>query len=129
LSEIIGKYIQGGSGDWLTVKNAAVGSVVDVEQVWMDDGVFPNQPVDQPPKPSLCVGGLFNGGEECQVRISKTNARRIAETLGEEWVGHRIECVLHMDYPGVGARGLIWKGVKVEAKPEPEPSQKKLKKK
>ena len=121
---VIGKYIQGGSGDWLTAKNCNIGATIDVEKIWMDEDSFPDQP------PSLCVGGAYNGGEECQVRISKTNARRIAETLGEEWIGHKIGCILHMDYHGVNARGLIWEGIKVDpAEPAEKPKkQAKIKK-
>jgi len=117
VSDIIKKYIQGGSGQWLTVNNCNIGAVVDIETMWIDEDSFPDQP------PGLCVGGVYNGAEECQVRLSKTNARRISETLGDEnWVGQKIKCVFHADYPGIKEKGLVWDGV------PPEKEQKEQKK-
>ena len=122
MSDPVADYIKGGSGDWLNVKNCNIGSIVTIQKVWIDDSFDDD---DGKPRKDLCVGGIFETtGEECQVRLSKTNARRIADALGgtsQEWIGNQIKCVLFMDYPGVNARGIIWDGIK------PEP-QKKLKK-
>jgi len=115
MSDPVADYIKGGSGDWLNVKNCNIGSTVTLQKVWIDDNFTDDE---GNPRKDLCVGGIFNNtGEECQVRLSKTNARRIAETLGgtsQEWIGNQIRCVLFMDYPGVNAKGLIWDGVKTE---------------
>jgi len=124
VSDIVENYIKGGSGAWLKTTNCAVGATVTIGDIWVDDESFKDE--DGNPRKYLCIGGTYDlSGEDCQVRLSKTNARRIAETLGdkaEQWKGAQIKCVLHMDYPGVSSRGLVWDGVK------PEAEQKKLKK-
>ena len=108
---IIKDYIEKGGGNFLTTKNCAVGATVTVVKVALDDETFDKAYI-------VCNGIYDPSGEEANVRLGIQNLKRIAETLGEDeskWVGKKLECLGYQDYPGLGQKGLLWRGMTAKA--------------
>ncbi len=104
---LIKDYIEKGGGNFLSVKNCAVGSTVTINTVSLDEETYD--------KPRIVIAGIFDKtGEECNVSLGIQNVKRVAEMLGEDeskWIGKQIQCLTHADYPGLGTKGLLWGAV------------------
>lgn len=105
---IVRKYIEEGGGNFLTVKNCPVDSTVTIKSLSLDDETFD--------KSYIVIDGIFDSsGEDCNVRLGVQNLARIAETLGDDentWPGCKLICIGTQTYPGLGTRGLLWRGLK-----------------
>lgn len=113
---IIEDYLKTAGGNWLKADNIHDGYRVKIKQVWLDDDTFD--------KSYICVGGINAQGEEVRARLGVQNVQRISETLGtnaKEWEGQYLEVIGTQNYPGVGGRGILWRGVK---KPDEKPKPK-----
>ena len=104
---IVSDYIEKAGSNFLTVKNCPVGTIMTITSVTLDDETFD--------KAYVVLAGTVPGfEEEVNYRAGVGNLKRIAETFGEDeaqWIGKQIECVVHQDYPGLGQKGLLWRGV------------------
>jgi len=110
---LIKKYIEEGGGNFLTVKNCAVGATVTIKTVNRDDETFD--------KSYIVINGIYDiNGEECNARMGVQNVERVAEVLSDDetkWPGQKIQCIAHQNYPGLGQKGLLWQGVAQGAAP------------
>ncbi|GAH72154.1 unnamed protein product [marine sediment metagenome] len=92
----------------MTVKNCAIDATVTIKGVSLDDETFD--------KSYIVINGIYDlSSEECNVRLGVQNLERIAEDLGDNettWTGQKIVCIGTQTYPGLGTRGLLWRGVK-----------------
>lgn len=106
---MIRKYIEEGGGNFLTVKNCAIDATVTIKGVSLDDETFD--------KSYIVINGIYDlSGDECNVRLGVQNLERIAEDLGDDettWSGKKIVCIGTQTYPGLGTKGLLWRGVKL----------------
>jgi len=60
---------------------------------------------------------------EYNVRLGSRNVTRIAETLGKKiWKGRQIEVISIEDFPGLGRKGILFKGV-AEGQAQPKSVQ------
>jgi len=113
---IIEDYLKSAGGNWLKAEAVHDGYRVKVGQVWKDDETFD--------KPYICVGGINAQGEDVRVRLGVQNVQRIAEVLGtnaKEWEGQYLEVIGTQAYPGMSAKGILWRGAKREpSKPKPK---------
>jgi len=104
---IVREYIEKGGGNFLTTKNCKVDATVTIKAVSLDEETFD--------KSYVVVNGIYDpSGEECNVRLGVQNLKRIAENLGDDettWVNKKLECIGTQDYPGLGQKGLLWRGV------------------
>ena len=108
---IVDTYLENAGGNFLSVKNCATGTVLTITKVFLDEETFD--------KPGIVCEGTVDG-EETSARMSASNCKRVSETLGTkeaEWIGKQIQCLGHMDYPGLGKKGLLWGGVAGTAAP------------
>ncbi len=112
---MIRKYIEEGGGNFLKVKNTEVDATVTIQTVRRDDDTFE--------KSYIVIKGLYDPtGEECNVRLGVQNVERVAEGLGDDesaWPGQKLECIGTATYPGLGPKGLLWRGVKPGQVEEP----------
>lgn len=112
---IVKKYIEEGGGNFLTVKNTAIDATVTIKSVSLDDETFD--------KSYIVINGTYDlSGEECNVRLGVQNLQRIAENLGEDettWPEKKLVCIGTQTYPGLGTKGLLWRGVPPGSKAEP----------
>jgi len=94
---------------WLRADHVQVGDRLDI----LDEPVVDEESFD---KPYLVMKvRLQRTGEEFNLRLGVRNVQRIAETLGREsWRGHQLEVIAVEEYPGLGRRGILFKGVKAE---------------
>ena len=99
----------------MTVKNCAIDATVTIKAVSLDDEAFD--------KSYIVINGTYDlSGEECNVRLGVQNLQRIAENLGDDettWPGNRLICMGTQTYPGLGTKGLLWRGVPPGKKAEP----------
>lgn len=120
ISTIIRDYIENAGGNFLTTKNTKADDIVTIQSVWLDDETFD--------KSYIVVDGVYDKtGEECNVRLGVQNLERIAETLGDDeatWPGQKIQCIGQQKYPGLGTKGLLWRGIVVSqgSSPAVEPA-------
>jgi len=113
---LIENYKKNAGGSWLKAETVRDGMKVKLSKVWLDDETFD--------KPYICVKGIINTGEEVQVRLGIQNVNRISETLGDnesEWINNYLEVIGTQNYPGMSAKGILWRGVK--GKPQAEQKQ------
>lgn len=112
---IVKDYIEKAGSNFLTVKNCPVGTIMTITGITLDEETFD--------KAYVILGGTAPGfEEEVNYRAGVGNLKRIAEAFGEDetkWVGKQIECVVHQDYPGLGQKGLLWRGVGAAAPSAP----------
>uniref|UniRef100_A0A6M3MDK8 Uncharacterized protein n=1 Tax=viral metagenome TaxID=1070528 RepID=A0A6M3MDK8_9ZZZZ len=105
---IVRKYIEEGGGNFLTVKNCAIDATVTIKAVSLDDETFD--------KSYIVIAGIYDpSGEDCNVRLGVQNLERITEDLGDDeltWPGQKIVCMGTQTYPGLGTKGLLWRGVR-----------------
>ncbi len=110
---IIDKFLEDAGGNFLNVKNCPSGTVLTITAVYRDDDTFDSSAI-------ICTGKSSIDNEETNARLSASNVKRILESLGSDdtkWVGQEIQCIGHMDYPGLNAKGLLWGGVVQTATP------------
>ncbi len=108
---IVDTYLENAGGNFLSVKNCPSGTVLTISKVFLDEETFD--------KPGIVCEGTVDG-EETSARLSASNVKRIVETLGSDdkkWIGKQIQCLGHMDYPGLGKKGLLWGGAGGTAAP------------
>jgi len=101
-------FLEKGGGNFASPKNTVAGEEYIIEVVYFDGETYPKNPA--------MVVNTTKDGEEFKIRLSKANTKRIAETLSDDetkWVGNKLHCLGHMDYPGLGKPGLLWSGMKV----------------
>lgn len=112
---MIRKYIEEGGGNFLNVKNTNVDDTVTIQSIYRDDDTFD--------KAYVVIKGTYDPtGEECNVRLGRQNVERIAEDIGDDettWPGQKIICIGHQSYPGLGTKGLLWRGVRAGAASAP----------
>lgn len=112
---MIRKYIEEGGGNFLKVKNTEIDATVTIQTVRRDDDTFD--------KAYIVIKGIYDPtGEECNVRLGVQNVERVAEDLGDDettWPGQKIKCIGTQAYPGLGTKGLLWRGVRPGATPAP----------
>lgn len=108
---IIKDYIEKGGGNFLNAKNCPPGSIMTIQSVSLDEETYD--------KPRIVATGIFDKtGEECNASLGIQNVKRIAEIFGDDetkWVGKKIQCLTHADYPGLGTTGLLWGGLGASA--------------
>jgi len=107
---IIEDYLKSAGGSWLKADSVSTGYRVLIEDVWLDDQSFD--------RPYICVSGVGPSGEAVKARLGVQNVERVAEVLGtkrEGWIGNYLEVIGTQSYPGVGAKGILWRGVKKAA--------------
>ncbi len=112
---IVRRYIEEGGGNFLTVKNCAIDATVTIKAVSLDDETFD--------KSYVVINGIYDlSGDECNVRLGVQNLERIAEDLGDDetiWPGQKIVCIGTQTYPGLGTKGLLWRGIRPGTAPAP----------
>ena len=104
---MIEKYLESAGGNFLNVKNCPTGTILSITAMHLDEETFDSAAI-------VCTGTSSINNEETNARLSAANVKRIAESLGTDeikWIGQRIQCLGHMDYPGLNAKGLLWGGV------------------
>ncbi len=115
MSGIVRRYIEEGGGNFLTVKNCAIDATVTVKTISLDDETFD--------KSYIVINGIYDlSGDECNVRLGVQNLERVAEDLGDDestWPGQKLVCIGTQTYPGLGTKGLLWRGVRSGAAPAP----------
>ena len=102
------RFLEQGGGTFASVQNTNEGDELPIVAVYFDNTTYPDNPA--------IVVNSEKDGEEFKVRLSKANVKRIAEVLSDDenkWIGSKLKCVMHQDYPGLGKKGLIWTGVKI----------------
>lgn len=110
---IIEDYLKNAGGNWLKAETVHDGYKLKIQNVWLDDDTFD--------KPYICASGINAEGEAVSVRLGVQNVQRIADVLGkknDEWIGNYLEVIGTQNYPGVSARGILWRGVKAKPKVE-----------
>ena len=110
---IVKSYMQKGGGNWAKANNVATGATVTIESLYLDNESFENQSY-------IVVNGIYDQtGEAIKVRLGVQNLKRVVEALGdneETWVGHKLTVLGTQDYPGLGAKGVLWGAIKVPQK-------------
>jgi len=103
---IIKEYLASASGLWVKADSVRPGEKILIQAVTLDDKSFD--------KPYIVVHGMNAAGDDVRVRLGVKNVARVVETLGDDesrWVGNYLEVLTTEMYPGVGARGILWRGV------------------
>jgi len=115
---IIKEYLASASGLWVKADSVRPG-----EKILIHDSVRPGEKIliqavtldDKSfDKPYIVVHGVNAAGDDVRVRLGVKNVARVVETLGDDesrWVGNYLEVLTTEMYPGVGARGILWRGV------------------
>ena len=112
---IIEDYLKNAGGNWLKADTVHDGYKMKIQNVWLDGDTFD--------KPYICVAGIDSQGAAVQVRLGVQNVQRIADVLGKqqpEWMGQYLEVIGTQAYPGMSAKGILWRGVKAKPKPQQE---------
>ena len=107
---IIEEYLKSAGGNWLNAENVHDGYKLKIQEVWLDDDTFE--------RPYICVSGVNNQGEAVKARLGVQNVQRIVDVLGTQqtsWVDNFLECIGTQNYPGLGKRGVLWRGIKAAA--------------
>jgi len=107
------EFLEKAQSMWLRADHVQVGDRVLI----LDEPIIDEKTFDKPYL--VCRVRLLRTGEEYALRLGVRNVRRIAEELGYEgWKGRMLEVISIEHYPGLGYKGILWRGVKVkEAKP------------
>lgn len=99
----------GKSGMWLRPDNVKVGDLIEIlDAPVLDDQTF------APRAYLVCNGKLLRTGETFKIRLGPKNVARIAEVFGKDekkWVGRKLEVISIETYPGLGKRGILFRGV------------------
>ena len=109
---IIENYKKSAGGVWLKAETVYDGLRLKITEVWLDADTFD--------KSYICVKGKLQTGDEAQVRLGIQNVTRVAENLGDDdkiWIGNYLECIGTQSYPSMTSKGVLWRGVRAEAKP------------
>ena len=88
--------------------------IVKISEIWLDSETFD--------KSYICIKGQIQTGDEVQVRLGIQNVNRVSEILGDDdktWLGNYLECIGTQSYPGMSAKGILWRGKKNETTPAP----------
>lgn len=106
---MIDKYLKQASGNWIKASNVQVGDQLQIEEPpTLDDQSFD--------KPYLVLEvTLKRTGEKYNLRLGTKNVARIVETLGtseQSWTGNLLEVLSIENYPGLGQKGVLFRGVK-----------------
>lgn len=105
---MIRKYIEEGGGNFLKANNTEVDATVTIGTVRRDDDTFD--------KAYVVINGIYDPtGEECNVRLGVQNVARVTEDLSDDetkWPGQKLLCIGTATYPGLGTKGLLWRGVR-----------------
>ena len=112
---LIENYKKNAGGSWLKADTVQDGMRVKIGEVWLDSETFD--------KSYICIKGKIQSGDEVQVRLGIQNVVRVSDVLGDneaEWIGNYLECIGTQAYPGMNAKGILWRGQKSEA---PKPVQ------
>jgi len=104
---LIERFLESAGGPWIRADRVSIGDKVSIEDVTLDEETFD--------RPYIVVSGIFDRtGEPVKVRLGVKNVKRIAKTLGTDerkWIGCKIEVIDIEEYPGLGQKGILWKGV------------------
>jgi len=115
---IIEDYLKNAGGLWLKAETVHDGYRMKVEQVWLDDDTFD--------KPYICAAGVNAQGDAVRVRLGVQNVQRISDVLGtdaKDWEGQYLEVIGTQSYPGMSAKGILWRGAKRQTADKPKPKQ------
>jgi len=108
------KFLEEAKAFWLRAEHVQVGDRLEI----LDEPTVDRETFDRPYL--TCRVKLLRTGDEFNLRLGTRNVQRIAETLGtKNWRGQQLEVIALEDYPGLGRRGILFRGVKVEVKPQP----------
>jgi len=112
---IIKDYLKTAGGNWLKADTVHDGYKMKIQNLWLDDTTFE--------KAYICISGIDPQGKAVQVRLGVQNIQRISDVLGEdntEWIDQYLEVIGTQAYPGMSAKGILWRGVKAKSKPKQE---------
>lgn len=101
----IEEYLEKAGGAWIRADNVQTGDKLKVlTEPLVDDKTFD--------RPYLVFDAvLMRTGEQHKVRLGTKNVTRIAETLGKTaWKNKQIEVMSIENYPGLGRKGILFKG-------------------
>ena len=113
------------AGIWLKPANVKIGETFTINNVYIDDEMFPPKVYWICECTADVESELRDKGEECNARLGKDGYDDVKAVLEKNWVNNKLKVVRIKDYKGLGTIGIIWTGVKV-AKQEriaPSPSQ------
>ncbi len=115
---VIKKFLETAGGPWIRADNCVVGDRLKITSTpTIDEKTF-----DRPYL--ICDVVLQRTGEQFKLRLGPRNVARIAETLGTDeknWLNAELEVISIETYPGLGRKGLLFKGVpqrRVELSPQ-----------
>jgi len=113
---VIEKFLSKAGGPWIRADNCKVGDKLKI----ISKPTIDEQTFDRPYL--ICDVVLERTGEQFKLRLGPKNVARIAEVLSTDenkWVGAELEVISIENYPGLGKKGLLLRGV-------PKSEQKKL---
>jgi len=111
---LIENYKKNAGGSWLKADTVQDGMIVKISEIWLDSETFD--------KSYICIKGQIQTGDEVQVRLGIQNVNRVSDILGDDdktWPGNYLECIGTQSYPGMSAKGILWRGKKNETTPAP----------
>jgi len=112
---VVRRFLREAGSLWLRAEHVKEGDRVFVERVDLDEESWD--------RPYIVVTGTLERlGEVVKVRLGVKNVQRIVETLGDDergWIGNFLEVIGTESYKGLGRRGILWRGMKVEVKLSP----------
>jgi hypothetical protein len=107
---VVKRFLEKAGGPWIRAESVKPGDTVSIRNVSLDEESFD--------RPYLVVDGVLDRtGEQVRVRLGGQNVNRIVQDLGTDeagWVGHRLQVVSVEFYPGLGRKGILWKGVRTQ---------------
>jgi hypothetical protein len=110
MSGLIERFLEKAGGPWIRADNVKPGDTVTIRNVSLDEESFD--------RPYIVIDGtLDRTGEQVKVRLSQQNVNRIIQDLGRKeagWIGHKLQVLSIENYPGLGRRGVLWKGLRAE---------------
>jgi len=100
------EFLEKARGFWLRAEHVKVGDRIEI----LDEPMVDEKTFDKPY--IVFRGRLLRTGDEYNVRLGPRNVQRIAETLGtKSWKGKQIEVISIENYPGLGKKGILFRGV------------------
>ena len=108
----IEEFLEKAGGNWLRADHVKVGDKLKIlTEPVVDDKTFD--------RPYLVLEALLERtGEQFRVRLGPKNVNRIAETLGKKsWKDQYLEVISIESYPGLGRKGILFRGVKAGSEP------------
>jgi len=100
------EFLEKARGFWLRAEHVKVGDRIEI----LDEPMVDEKTFDRPY--IVFRGRLLRTGDEYNVRLGPRNVQRIAETLGtKSWKGKQIEVISIENYPGLGKKGILFRGV------------------